>query len=89
MDTAARNVRVGITTDELDRIVHEVKILNKNNLTYNIIVIPFWENNLFPDPVIWSLEYKAKIGFQDPKKKIKALQAFYSFAESLSSKWDV
>ena len=24
MDTAARNVKVGITTDELDRIVHEV-----------------------------------------------------------------
>ena len=24
MDTAANNVRVGITTDELDRIVHEV-----------------------------------------------------------------
>jgi len=30
MDTAARNVKVGITTDELDRIVHEVhyNILN-------------------------------------------------------------
>lgn len=25
MDTAARNVKVGITTDELDRIVHEVQ----------------------------------------------------------------
>lgn len=29
MDTAAKNVRVGVTTDELDRIVHEV---NKNKL---------------------------------------------------------
>ena len=24
MDTAAKNIRVGITTDELDKIVHEV-----------------------------------------------------------------
>ena len=24
MDTAAKNVKVGVTTDELDRIVHEV-----------------------------------------------------------------
>ena len=39
MDTAAKNVRVGITTDELDRIVHEVEY----ELLYGcdvIIVVP-------------------------------------------------
>ena len=41
MDTAARNVKVGITTDELDRIVHEVyttysiKTMYCNYLDYN------------------------------------------------------
>ena len=34
MDTAARNVKVGITTDELDRIVHEVHC-NILNVSHN------------------------------------------------------
>ena len=37
MDTAARNVKVGITTDELDRIVHEVHVSILNDLHSPIV----------------------------------------------------
>ena len=37
MDTAARNVKVGITTDELDRIVHEVQFSILNDLRSPIV----------------------------------------------------
>ena len=36
MDTAAKNVRVGVTTDELDRIVHEVEIVNMKMYMLNV-----------------------------------------------------
>ena len=37
MDTAAKNIRVGITTDELDRVVHEV-IQSVPNVAMTIIL---------------------------------------------------
>ena len=40
MDTAAKNVRVGITTDELDKIVHEVGTDYKCDLsTFMFLII--------------------------------------------------
>lgn len=43
MDTAAKNVRVGITTDELDKIVHEVGTDYKCDLsTFMFLFIYFF-----------------------------------------------
>ena len=40
MDTAAKNIRVGITTDELDKIVHEVGTDYKCDLsTFMFLII--------------------------------------------------
>lgn len=42
MDTAAKNIRVGITTDELDKIVHEVGPDYKCDLsTFMFLIIYF------------------------------------------------
>ena len=43
MDTAAKNVRVGITTDELDKIVHEVGTDYKCDLsTFMFLFLSFF-----------------------------------------------
>ena len=41
MDTAAKNVRVGITTDELDKIVHEVGTDYKCDLSTFMFLITY------------------------------------------------
>ena len=52
MDTAAKNIRVGITTDELDKIVHEVGTdytcdLSTFMYLINYIFIIYFLNNFF------------------------------------------